>query len=78
MSNFHKQNLLELIKHIAPGRGIAEHESDDKVLFLKNFLPVPDYRRVLETDTLLILGGRGVGKTELFRLLADPSQGKRI
>ena len=73
MSNFNKQNLLELIKDIAPGRGIAEHESNDKVLFLKNFLPVPDYRRVLEIDTLLILGGRGVGKTELFRLLADPS-----
>ena len=70
MSNFNKKKLLELIVDIAPGRGTAEHESDDETLFLKNFLPVPDYRRALEPDILLILGGRGVGKTELFRLLA--------
>jgi hypothetical protein len=70
MSNFNKKNLLQLIVDIAPGRGTAEHESDDEALFLKNFLPVPDYRRALEPDILLILGGRGVGKTELFRLLA--------
>jgi hypothetical protein len=70
MSNFNKKNLLQLIVDIAPGRGAAEHESDDETLFLKNFLPVPDYRRALEPDILLILGGRGVGKTELFRLLA--------
>jgi hypothetical protein len=70
MSNFNKNKLLELIIDIAPGRGTAEHESDDDAVFLKNFLPVPDYRRALEPDILLILGGRGVGKTELFRLLA--------
>jgi hypothetical protein len=70
MNNFNKRKLLQLIVDIAPGRGTAEHESDDETLFLKNFLPVPDYRRALEPDILLILGGRGVGKTELFRLLA--------
>ncbi|MDH6060084.1 hypothetical protein NWP17_06470 [Chrysosporum bergii ANA360D] len=73
MSNFNKRKLLELIAGIAPGRGTAEHESDDETLFLKNFLPVPEYRRALEPDILLILGGRGVGKTELFRLLAIPT-----
>jgi len=70
MSNYDKRKLLQLIVNIGPGRGAAEHESDDETLFLKNFLPVPDYRWALEPDTLLILGGRGVGKTELFRLLA--------
>lgn len=73
MSDFNKEKLLELMVEIAPGRGTAEHESDDDTIFLKNFLPVPDYRRALEPDVLLILGGRGVGKTELFRLLALPS-----
>lgn len=73
MSNFNKQRLLELMVEIAPGRGQAEHESDNEEQFLKNFLPVADYRRALEPDTLLVLGGRGVGKTELFRLLAIPS-----
>lgn len=78
MSKFDKQKLLELMENIAPGRGTAEHESDNEELFLKNFLPVPDYRRALEPDTLLVLGGRGVGKTELFRLLALPSGGKTL
>jgi len=71
MRDYDKNKLLELMVAIAPGRGIAEHESDDETVFLKNFLPVPDYRRVLELDALLILGGRGVGKTELFRLLGN-------
>lgn len=72
MSEFNKQKLLELIVNIAPGSGTAEHESDDEEQFLKNFLPIADYRLVLEPNILLILGGRGVGKTELFRLLAIP------
>jgi hypothetical protein len=72
MSEINKQKLLELIVDIAPGQGTAEHESDDEEKFLKNFLPIADYRLVLEPNILLILGGRGVGKTELFRLLAIP------
>ncbi|MFM5998588.1 MAG: hypothetical protein ACKPCI_23485, partial [Dolichospermum sp.] len=70
MSNFDKQKLLELMSEIAPGKATAEHESNDDAVFLKNFLPIPNYRQVLEKDTLLILGAKGVGKTELFRLLA--------
>jgi hypothetical protein len=73
MPEVNKQKLLELIVDIAPGQGTAEHESDDEQKFLKNFLPIADYRHVLEPNILLILGGRGAGKTELFRLLAIPS-----
>jgi hypothetical protein len=67
------RRLLELIIDIAPGGGTAEQESDQDQEFLKNFLPIVDYRYALEPTTLLILGGRGVGKTELFRLLAIPT-----
>jgi hypothetical protein len=73
MSNFDKQKLLELMAAIAPGNATAENEGNDDDVFLKNFLPIPNYRQVLERDTLLILGGKGAGKTELFRLLAIPS-----
>ena len=73
MNQINKQKLLELITEIAPGRATAEHESKDNDRFLKNFLPIPDYRSALELNTLLILGGRGVGKTELFRLLSITS-----
>ncbi|MFN9600747.1 MAG: hypothetical protein ACK56T_17110, partial [Dolichospermum sp.] len=77
MSNSDKQKLLELMAGIAPQNPTAENESNDDAVFLKNFLPIPNYRQVLERDTLLILGGKGVGKTELFRLLAIPS-GRKI
>lgn len=72
MSELNKQNLLELMVEIAPGKATAEHESNNEQEFLKNFLPVADYRRALDPNILLILGGRGVGKTEFFRLLAIP------
>jgi hypothetical protein len=73
MNQINKQKLLELITEIAPGRATAEHESNDNDRFLKNFLPIPNYRVALEPNILLILGGRGVGKTELFRLLSITS-----
>lgn len=72
------KKLLELIVSIAPGGGTAEQESDQDQEFLNNFLPIVDYRHALEPSTLLILGGRGVGKTELFRLLAIPSGRKYL
>ncbi|WP_293075754.1 tetratricopeptide repeat protein, partial [Okeania sp. SIO3B5] len=71
MTNFNKKKLLEIMANIAPGRGVAEHESNDENIFLKNFLPLPSHRMALEVDTLLILGERGAGKTEFFRLLAN-------
>jgi hypothetical protein len=78
MSEFNKQKLLELIQEIAPGLATAERESNDDEKFLKNFLPIPNYRLALEPSVLLIQGGRGVGKTELFRLLAIPSGRKAL
>ncbi|ABZ85583.1 hypothetical protein HM1_3078 [Heliomicrobium modesticaldum Ice1] len=71
MTGAEKKVLLELISGIAKGGGAAEHEVDDDPLFLRNFLPLQDHRRALDPDTLLILGGRGTGKTELFRLLTS-------
>ena len=73
MSEFNKQKLLQLITEIADGRGTAEGESNDEEKFLKNFLPIPNYRYALELNVLLIEGRHGVGKTEFFRLLAIPS-----
>ena len=78
MNDSKKQKLLELITEIAPGRGTAERESNDEEKFLKNFLPIADYRYALEKNVLLIQGGRGVGKTEFFRLLAIPSGRKAL
>jgi hypothetical protein len=72
MPAYPKQILLESIVNIAPRLGAAEGESDNPSEFIKNFLPIPDYRSILDPNIFVILGGRGVGKTELFRLLAIP------
>lgn len=72
MNMIDKREVLELMANLAPGLGAAEQESRDEGTFFKNFLPLPDHSRSLDPDILLILGGRGVGKTELFLALAYP------
>ncbi|KEO84310.1 hypothetical protein EL26_05955 [Tumebacillus flagellatus] len=67
-----KKDLLKILVD-ALGQGLAEQESNHEPEFMKNFLPIPEHKRVLDPDTLLILGGRGAGKTQLFRLLAFPN-----
>lgn len=76
MASVNKEQLLRLIQGIAPGGATAEHEKNDSAFYL-NFLPIANYKFVLEPDILLVLGGRGAGKTELFRLLAR-EEGRRI
>ena len=70
MNNEVKENLLQHLTQIAPGYATGEHESADEDEFLKNFLPLVDYKKIFEPDIMLIIGGRGTGKTELFRLLS--------
>src|SRR5581483_2217483 len=35
------------------------------------FYPVPEHLRILEADVVLAVGPRGVGKTEIARVLTD-------
>ena len=65
-----KRSLLEQMKTIGPGN--AEHDTRDPKSFFRNFLVVDDYRNALDPDTMLILGGRGVGKSALFHFLNLP------
>ncbi len=67
-----KASVLDAMAALAPGQGAAEDESQEEDNFFRNFLPLPDHRRSLEPDILLVVGGRGTGKTELFRALAYP------
>jgi len=68
--------LLENLSTFASG-GVAESDqmrTDER--FYHNHLPIEEHRRVLDRDTLLVLGGRGAGKSQLFnvlRKLGDPS-----
>lgn len=72
-----RERLLGDLACFASG-GVAEEaaQSADEEFF-RSHLPIPEHRRVLDRDTMLILGGRGTGKTQLFdalRRLHDPSQ----
>lgn len=68
--------LLNNLSTFASG-GVAESDqirADER--FYYNHLPIAEHRRVLDRDTLLVLGGRGTGKSQLFnvlRKLGDPS-----
>lgn len=64
-----REPLLQALEALAPGEGQAEHEADDATALLRFFLPTPSFRRALDPNAMLVVGERGAGKTELFRVL---------
>lgn len=66
-----REPILRALVALAPGEGVAEHESDDPDQLLRNFLPTPPFERALDPNALIIVGERGAGKTELFRVLGS-------
>lgn len=64
-----REPILAALEALAPGEGQAEHESNDPAALLRFFLPTPSFRRALDPNAMLVLGERGAGKTELFRVL---------
>lgn len=64
-----KTQLLQDMFDVTDGYGIAEAESPNEQRFMKDFLPSSQYKNIFEPTTFLMLGGRGVGKTALFKLL---------
>jgi hypothetical protein len=72
-TSFDNASLLEAISGIAAGAGSAEMLSDEE--FFKGLYPVPSQTRSFEPDRILVIGGRGTGKTQIFRTLLD-AQGR--
>lgn len=66
-----REPLLRALVALAPGKGVAEHESDDPGQLLRYFLPTPPFERALDPNAMIIVGERGAGKTELFRVLGS-------
>jgi hypothetical protein len=60
-----RERLLEAIVSCAPRGAKAEDEPEDML----DFLPLPAHAKALESHVLVVLGGRGTGKTRLFRAL---------
>ncbi|MCC6555741.1 MAG: hypothetical protein IT372_22495, partial [Polyangiaceae bacterium] len=62
-----RRALLEEMSELKPDADLAA-EGIQKV-----FLPLPEHRRVLSDQIVLVLGERGVGKSALFHFLQTPA-----
>lgn len=64
-----KYEILRGISECVPENGSGEDEAQE--IILKNFLPIRSYSRLADQKVFLITGGRGSGKTALFRMLTS-------
>ncbi len=62
-----RYRILEGISNCVPENGSGEDEEN----LLQNFLPLRSYAKLADPKNFLITGGRGSGKTELFRILTS-------
>jgi hypothetical protein len=68
-----KERCTKLRKHLRDlGYGQAEGETDE--LFGRRFYPVSEHLRALDAGVILIVGPRGVGKSELFKTFFSDDQ----
>jgi hypothetical protein len=61
-----RRDILECIESIGPGT-----DEEEQRWGLARFLPLSAHARALEPDVLVILGGRGAGKTAFFNVLFE-------
>ena len=71
MSSLRKEDRSELLRCLANmgSHGRAEGEEAERIP--RTFYPVSEHLRMLNPDVVLIVGPRGSGKTEIFRVLTD-------
>ena len=69
MTRDERCKVLDSIDQI---KSVAE---DGNSINLEDFLVMPEYGRLREPNRFLILGGRGSGKTQVFRTLTQTADG---
>lgn len=69
MSQELRDEIRDALLDACPEQGLGE--ALPEALMLPYFYPTTPFRNALQPDIFLIQGERGVGKTELFRLLAE-------
>lgn len=62
-----KVSILEVMSNCVPPNASGEDEQN----LVQNFLPLRSYSKLADDKVFLITGGRGAGKTELFRILTS-------
>lgn len=65
---------LQIIKTMSEIKAVAENESSN----LGDFLPLKNYAMLREPGRFLIIGGRGTGKTRLFKLLLEKNGFRQV
>jgi hypothetical protein len=73
--NDKRRRLLERIQTVG-GVGRAEGEPQERLA--SGFYPVTEHLRMLDPEVVLVVGPRGVGKTEIARVLTDAKLGPAI
>ena len=67
MECWDKYEILQCIANCVPENASGEDEEN----LLQNFLPSRSYSKLADNKTFLVTGGRGAGKSELFRILTS-------
>lgn len=67
MKHRDKSEILQQIVQCVSENAAGEDETN----LLQNFLPLRSYSKLADSKTFLITGGRGAGKSELFRILTS-------
>lgn len=60
-------SILQALESISAGAGSAEAIPDDE--FFRGLYPLASQARTFEADRIVVVGGRGTGKTQIFRAL---------
>lgn len=66
-----RRELLRSLKNIG-ATGRSEGEAQERIV--NTFYPIPEHLRLLDPDTVLVVGPRGSGKTNIVRILTDGTQ----
>ena len=78
MSSLRKENRRELLDNLKQMGSRGRAEGEDAQRLPRTFHPVKEHLRMLDPDTVLIVGPRGSGKTEIFRALTDANLSEAI
>jgi energy-coupling factor transporter ATP-binding protein EcfA2 len=71
MSNLRTEERIDLLRDLAQMGSQGRAEGEDEGRLPKTFYPVTEHLRMLDPDVVLVVGPRGSGKTEIFRILTD-------
>lgn len=69
MKSINRDALRSAIEGIDTGSGAAENLTDNELF--QQLYPVPSQARAFNLDKIVVIGGRGTGKTHIFRALLD-------